>query len=218
MNSAKHLVRTFAFSTATALSFAVYAQTGLSTLDKAAAVLQAGENHGRDQDRSFRHRLPAIVGMWITTFYIGPFKGPDTPKVDIAIQQYSSDGHELMNSSSFPPTAGNVCFGVWKDLGHGTFKLRHIGFAFNATTGAFEGIALINATFTVSEDGNSFAGTHSGPILDLEGNELPGSFVEGDIRATRFEVDGTDIARQIMANEVSVKPLSLGSMARRKAC
>ena len=95
MNS-KRLLTALAFAMVTAGS------SGYAT-----ATEEEQDSHHRSD---FRH---PIVGMWLTTFYVGPFYGPGTPVAgDVHIQQFSSDGNELISSKEFAPVVGNVCFGV----------------------------------------------------------------------------------------------------------
>jgi hypothetical protein len=156
--------------------------------------------------------------MWLTSLYLGAFTGPESQRVDLAIQQFSSDGNELMSSSGADPRLGNVCFGVWKDLGHNTFKLRHIGWSFAPDTGINDGTAYLDVSFTVSEDGKTYKGTFTSTFIDLAGNVVPEFSGEGDVLATRFEVDGTDGAPQVMGKALLVKPLSAGSPPKRRSC
>jgi len=213
----KRLVCTLALSVATTLPLSANAQTGFSTLDQALSHVHSRKYQDRDHD--FEHRRSAIVGMWITTYYIGPFEGPDTDKMDIAIQQFSSDGNELMNSAFFAPGSGNVCFGVTKDLGHNTFKLRHIGLGFNPATGAFQETSRILASFTVSEDGKTYSGTYTSDIINLKGEVVKEFFVEGDLKAVRFEVDGVDPVDALLTEKsLSLKSHSPGKPSRRNSC
>ena len=194
MNASKRLVSALAFAVVTAGSSGYAAAT--------------------ERERDTNNRHPEIVGMWITTYYVGPFNGPGTPVVDLAIQQFSSDGNELMNSQPFPPVVGNVCFGVWKALGHRTFKVRHIGWTYT-TNNIFEGTARINVTLTVSANGDTYSGTHTTVVIDPNGNVLPGSAVEGDVRAVRFEVEETNAGDD--ARFMS-EAHSFGSRSRRSGC
>jgi hypothetical protein len=166
----------------------------------------------RDSDHHSDHRHP-IVGMWLTTFYVGPFYGPGTPVSDETIQQFSSDGNELISSGSFAPVVGNVCFGVWKALGDNTFKLRHIGWTYN--NNAFEGTARLNSTMKVSANGDSYSGTYTTDVILPDGSVLPGSAVEGDVRATRFKVDE---ASAVHAQATWEKAPASARLPRRPGC
>jgi len=215
MNSTKLLASSLVFASATAFSITAYADTANSTLDRAASHIQS--RWERERDRHFDTRRPAIAGMWLTSLYAGPFKGPDSVRGDLAIQQFSSDGNELMNSSGFDPKTGVHCYGVWKDLGNNTFKIRHLGWGFDAN-GKHLDTTRLNFNITVSEDRNTYSGTYTADLIDMNGQVVPGSFAEGDVRAVRFEVDGIDVAPVIVGETLAVKSLASGGTSRRKIC
>lgn len=56
-----------------------------------------------------------------------------------------------------PPAGGNVCFGVWKDLGDYRAKLHHIGLMFNPD-GSLSSIFTVDEKDTVSSDGKTYEG------------------------------------------------------------
>jgi len=217
MNSTQRLASSLVFATATAFSVTAYAQTGTSTLERALSLLQADEHHDRDRDS--HHRKSPFVGMWIITLYDGPYGAPNTKKVDVGIQQVSSDGNEFVNSSGFSPASGNSCYGIWKDLGHNTFKIRHTSWFFNATTGALEGVSPLSVLLTVSEDGHTYSGTYTSKAYDLKGVEVTEFALEGDVKATRFEMEGPDASVEALIGPMtSVKSLSSESPQRRRRC
>jgi hypothetical protein len=146
------------------------------------AGAQLGESSNRD-----RQGQDTIVGMWIVTFYAGAYTGPNTQIYDRTIQQFFSDGNELMSSASFSPLLGNVCFGVWKEIERRTFRLKHIGWTFT-TVGTFEGTARIDATMTVAPNGDTYVGAYTADVIDNNGNVVPGSAAKGTARAVRFQV------------------------------
>ncbi len=173
-----------------------------------------------DEEQDSHHRSDyrhPIVGMWITTFYIGPFYGPGTPVAgDVHIQQFSSDGNELINSKEFAPVLGNVCFGVWKALEDKTVKLRHIGWGYTPDN-VFEGTGTIIAALTVSPDGDTYSGTYTSDYIDPNGVALapPGA---GDVRATRFKVEEASAeASAVEARAISEKRSS-GRLSKRPGC
>jgi hypothetical protein len=136
------------------------------------------------QEGNSERRHPRIVGMWITDFFV-----ENTDKLfDHAIEQFSSDGNELIFSALVPPLLGDVCFGVWQASGPRAFTLKHIGWTFD-TTGNFTGTATLSATFNVDRDGNSFTGSFVSDVLDLSGNVLPGMSVKGVLKGKRFAPD-----------------------------
>jgi hypothetical protein len=48
----------------------------------------------------------------------------------LTVRILRADGTEFENA--FLPPTGNICFGVWKDSGHGSVELHHIGLMFYA--------------------------------------------------------------------------------------
>jgi hypothetical protein len=141
-----------------------------------------------EQQMNPERRRPRIVGMWITDFFL-----ENTDELfDHVIEQFSSDGNELIFSALVPPLLGDVCFGVWQPSGPRSFNLKHIGWTFD-TTGNFTGTAILSATFNVVGDGNSVTGTFVSDLLDLSGNVLPGMSVKGVLKGKRFTPDCTHI-------------------------
>src|SRR5262245_2223736 len=76
----------------------------------------------------------SVVGMWLTEFLIG--NGPN--RYDQTFQQFHDDGTELMISNGLPPSLGNVCIGVWKNVAPRSFHLRHMTWNWNPD-GTFAG-------------------------------------------------------------------------------
>lgn len=58
---------------------------------------------------------PSVVGMWHAVFRVGA--DPNGAVYDDTFQQFGSDGMENIVSSGLPPVLGNVCVGVWKQVG-----------------------------------------------------------------------------------------------------
>jgi hypothetical protein len=91
--------------------------------------------HGDDHQEGEKSTKPArIVGLWhliyTATSASGPF--PPTPFQFLeSFKTWHADGTEFENAF-LPPTGGNICFGVWKDLGDGLVKLHHFGLMFDS--------------------------------------------------------------------------------------
>jgi hypothetical protein len=120
-----------------------------------------------------------IVGLWATTVTQGQtvlLRGFDV---------YHSDHTEALNEFHDPRT-GNVCFGVWKYVGHNVYKLKHPAFLWDAN-GVWIGYRVLRQTVTLSSDGNSFTGTWSNDRTDTNGNIT--SHIDADIAGTRVVVD-----------------------------
>ena len=91
-------------------------------------VLISGHNDlGSDNDSD----IAEIVGLWKFAFTAtSPFVGP----FDAGYVTWHSDGTELMGNLSRALTTGSFCMGVWKQIGHSTYKLNHVAlsWAFDA--------------------------------------------------------------------------------------
>ena len=87
---------------------------------------------------------------------------------------------------------GNICFGVWKDLGDGRVKLHHIGLMF-APDGSIANIFTVDEKDTVASNGKSYSGTFDlklwPPIFVSVGVGTPVQEIKGTTAATRITVD-----------------------------
>jgi hypothetical protein len=120
----------------------------------------------------------------------GPY--PPTPFTFLeSFKTWHGDGTEFENAF-LPPSAGNICFGVWKDLDKGAVKLHHIGLMFNAQ-GGISSIFTVDETDTVASDGKTYTGAFDfklwPPSYDAVGVGTPISEVKGTTAATRITVD-----------------------------
>ena len=70
----------------------------------------------------------------------------------------------------------------------------------------------------MSEDRKTYKGTYTSQFIDPTGNSVPEFSAEGDVLATRFEVDGPVGAPQVMGKALAVNSLSSGGIARRRSC
>jgi len=140
-----------------------------------------------------------IVGLWHVNYTAtsddnfppgGPFPPTPFPFVE-SLKTWHADGTELENAF-LPPTGGNICFGVWKDLGKGTVKLHHIGLIFNSD-GSLSAIFTQDETDTVASDGKTYKGMFDfklwPPSYDAVGVGKPIAQVKGTVAATRITVD-----------------------------
>jgi hypothetical protein len=139
-----------------------------------------------DQDqgegRSERRHAP-IVGMWIVNFY-------DTHSqfYDRAIEQFYADGNEMTTDIAAAPVTDNTCYGVWEHAANRTFKLKHIGWVFDAN-GTFSGQFELTATLHVGNPGDTFTGRYVADIRDLSGDIDPKQHAEGVLKGKRFKID-----------------------------
>ena len=160
--------------------------------------------HGDDHQRGEDSNGPAsIVGLWhliytATDSTSGPLPVPVIPPGPPSSFQFvetfktwHSDGTEFENAF-LPPTGGNICLGVWKDLGDGRVKLHHIGLMF-ATDGSISNIFTVDETDTVASNGKTYKGNFAlklwPPFFDLVGVGTPVQEIKGTTAATRITVD-----------------------------
>jgi hypothetical protein len=111
---------------------------------------------------------------------------PDDFQLDHGFAQWHSDGTEIMNSNRVPST-GTFCLGVWKKVGPSNYKLNHFALGFDDTIQ--RGYSNIREDVTLSQDGDSFSGTFSIAIYDLQGN--PGPVITGVIAGKRVKLHTT---------------------------
>jgi hypothetical protein len=140
-----------------------------------------------------------IVGLW-HVIYTGtyddnfPPRGPYPPipfQFLESFKTWHADGTEFENAF-LAPTGGNICFGVWKDLGENCVKLHHIGLMFNPD-GSLLAIFTVDETDTVEPDGKTYKGMFDfklwPPSYEAVGKGTPISEVKGTTAATRITVD-----------------------------
>jgi hypothetical protein len=140
-----------------------------------------------------------IVGLWHVNYTAtyddnfppgGPYPPTPFPFVE-SFKTWHADGTEFENAF-LPPVGGNICFGVWKDLGNGTVKLHHIGLMFNAD-GSVSSIFTNDEIVTLSSDGKTYKGMFDfklwPPSYDAVGTGKPIAEVRGRTLATRVTVD-----------------------------
>jgi hypothetical protein len=108
------------------------------------------------------------VGLWHLT-YTGktdtnfPPGGPSPPFPFPFLESFKTwhaDGTEFENAF-LPPTGGDICFGVWKDLGDGHIKVHHIGVMFATEGNPLEyvtNVFTVDETDTVAPNGKTYSG------------------------------------------------------------
>jgi hypothetical protein len=125
----------------------------------------------------------SIVGLWHVIYTMtggGLFN--DT------FDMWHSDGTEF-EAAFLPPEAGNICYGVWKQVG-GSVKLHHIGWLFTpgSTPGTATGSFTLDEINTVSRDGKTYSGSFTFQVYDMNG-VAQGGPVTGTMLATRITVN-----------------------------
>lgn len=112
--------------------------------------------------RTDYHAERPIVGLWkfemlskSTTTNKNPM--PDGTLIDFGTAAWHADGTEFQTSGFRNPSDGDVCQGVWQQVGPSTFVLNHYALAW--TNGSYTGPANIRARVTVAPGGNRYTGT-----------------------------------------------------------
>ena len=195
MKTLQKQVSTFAVVAVVALlSAQAFAQCGIADQFKSKLKSQAWHGGGgsayllniADGDDN-----NSIVGMWRFTFTsqgnnVAPLFIPDGVVLDHGFAQWHSDGTEITNSNRRPST-GSFCLGVWKRVGPSHYLLNHFALGFD--DGVTQSYSNIREDLTLSEDGNSFSGTFSIAIFDLEGHAGP--VITGLLTGTRVKINTT---------------------------
>ncbi len=138
---------------------------------------------------------PRIVGLW--QFQLS---GID---VDWGTQAWHSDGTELMFSAGQNPQTGDICQGVWHQIGPRTYTLNHIAMGWAApnadpTKGAQFMRYHFHMVVTLDPRGQSFSGTYSlfvfmetanDPFNEDSRNNPPVASGTGAVTASRVNPD-----------------------------
>jgi hypothetical protein len=139
-----------------------------------------------------------IPGLWhviyTATFADGlpspPFPSTTPFQFLESYKTWHADGTEFENAF-LPPATGNVCFGVWKDMGDHRVKLHHIGLMF-APDGAISNVFTVDETDTVASDGKTYSGNFEFKLFlptDVFGTGTPLAVAKGTDAGTRITVD-----------------------------
>jgi hypothetical protein len=129
----------------------------------------------------------SIVGLWEFEVHLnGAQNGlPDNFLFDWGLATWHDDGTEIQFSAGRPPSAGDVCMGVWRQVGWHKFKLHHVALGLTPPTasGTFVGPAIIRADVTVDPSEDQYTGSYTLTMY-------PGSPDSG----TEFNESGTPLA------------------------
>jgi hypothetical protein len=146
----------------------------------------------QEDEESNKHA--SIVGLWHVIYTATSAPTPPFPPTPFQfVESYKTwheDGTEFENAF-LPPAGGNICFGVWKELGHGSVKLHHIGLMF-ASDGAISNVFTVDETDTVAHNGKTYKGTFDFKLFDATnvfGTGTPLAEVTGTTAGTRITVD-----------------------------
>lgn len=191
----------FAASGAKAGGCAANYSTGYKA--SAAPPIPFVSSKANDQQDDYDGHGHAIVGLWhviytATETTSGPLPVPVIPpgppssfQFVETLKTWHADGTEFENAF-VPPTGGNFCYGVWKDLGDGHAKLHHIGLMF-APDGSISNIFTVDETDAVASNDKTYKGNFTmqlwPPSFDLVGVGKPVQVIKGTTAATRITVD-----------------------------
>jgi hypothetical protein len=153
--------------------------------------------HGDDRrEGEDSNGAASIVGLWHLNYTAesaspsGAFPKTPFPFLE-SFKTWHADGTEFENAF-LPPTGGNICFGVWKDLGDGSVKLHHIGLMFDSM-GNVSNIFTVDEKDTVASNGKTYSGTFEfklwPPSFDAVGIGSPLAEVTGKTLGTRITVE-----------------------------
>lgn len=143
-----------------------------------------------------------IVGLWNVIYTAndstGPPYFPPAPPSFQFLESYKTwhaDGTEFENAF-LAPSGGNVCFGVWKELGRGTVKLHHIGLMFDpdasSPMNAITNVFTVDEIDTVAHNGKTYTGTFDFKLFgatNFYGTGAPLAEVKGTTAGTRITVN-----------------------------
>lgn len=182
------IVKNAAFSILAVLCFAIvptfanaacgiYGAPGSKAAIKLPAIAHADFDFFPDRNQS-------IVGLWHVIY-----TAPDQSVFNDTFDSWHADGTET-ESAFFAPASGNVCMGVWRQLGSGVVRLHHVGWLFNPSTPTANATNYftLDQENTVAPDGKSYTGTFTFKTWNLDGTPT-GVEVTGTIAATRITVD-----------------------------
>lgn len=139
---------------------------------RAAVATDWGDIPAQDSDGS---QMP---GLWKFQFI-----NADGTKGDVGFDAVAVGGVEVINSFH-APEVGNVCLGVWKQVGPHHVKINHYAPLFGADLVSFAGTLNIQEDLILAHDGKSYQGTTVFTGYDPEGNLA--FQATGSIQGTRY--------------------------------
>ena len=139
-----------------------------------------------------------IVGLWhviYTATYAEGLPSPPFPPTTPfqfleSYKTWHADGTEFENAF-LPPSGGNICFGVWKEVRDHRVKLHHIGLMF-AADGSISNVFTVDEVDTVAPNGKTYSGNFDFKLFlptDVLGAGTPLAEVKGTTAGTRITVD-----------------------------
>ena len=143
---------------------------------------------------------PGLVGMWRVTFTSDGtgYPNPTPPmgaQIDFATIQFHPDGTEIMVSGARAPSTGDVCMGVWRQIGERTYKIKHLALGWvspdsmpPAPAAAYLGPTLISEHVTLNRARNAFEGTFTIDVYAKDESTLL-AHLSGTMSGARFSFD-----------------------------
>lgn len=131
-----------------------------------------------------------IVGLWEFTWTADPPFGPD-----YGTQAWHSDGTEITFSGGQNPETGDVCQGVWRQVGRNTYTLNHIAMGRLAPGLPFGVRVHLHFLITLNASGTAFKGTFTGKAYaetaadPFDETSTPIATGSGTVSATRIIPD-----------------------------
>lgn len=166
------------------------------TIPTSSAVADSyGDRSDNRSDNWSDNRLGygSIVGMWHVVLNLEDANGP---VYDEVFEHFHSDGTELLISNGLPPALGNICIGVWRQVGHRTYTLRHTTWNWSpdinpafGVPGTFAGHFVLHMRLRVDERGKTYSGTWVAQNFDPDGNHIEGLDAQGVVTGTRILPD-----------------------------
>ncbi len=108
-------------------------------------LLKANYDHDYDE---------GIVGLWEFKWNAPPPIGPD-----YGTQAWHSDGTEITFSGGQDPQTGDVCQGVWRQVGHNLYTLNHIAMGRPAPGAPFGIRVHLHFLIKLNGAGTAFSGS-----------------------------------------------------------
>ncbi len=102
----------------------------------------------------------SIVGLWVS-HYVSTTNGSEAYTHD----QWYSDGLEFEAGTVAP---GAVCQGTYERISNGSYRLYHVAWTFDPSTGVNNGYWDEHLIATVSSDGQSYSGTYARKFYDVQ--------------------------------------------------
>ena len=166
--------------------------------DEPLRFLHTNFSPGEDEE----HGSASIVGLWRSELRLkGTQNGlPDGFLFDFGLVTWHDDGTEIQFSAARPPSAGDICMGVWQQVGRGKFKLNHVALGLTppVASGTYVGPVSLREMVHVNASGNGYSGTFtltqyaaatSGtPFSEFDETQAVVTFV-GTVSATRVTQD-----------------------------